>query len=50
MWVPVVACFREDTLANVPVIARPDATEAGRISISGMGTGAGVIYNLRLEF
>ena len=46
-WVPIPHCFREDSLANVPVTARPYSVTPSLIVISGMGTTPGVIYHLR---
>lgn len=50
MWMPIVSCFREDTMQNVPVIARPHKTIPGRIVISGLTTITGVKQQIRLAF
>jgi hypothetical protein len=46
-WVPIPHCYREDSLANVPVTARPYSVTPSLVVISGMGTTPGVIYHLR---
>jgi hypothetical protein len=40
-----LTCYREDTLSTIYLTAKPKSGDATLIEISGMGTGAGTIYN-----
>jgi hypothetical protein len=50
MWIPSINCVREDSLANVVLTCRPDLVDATLLKIAGLGTTAGIIYQIHLGF
>jgi len=50
LWTPIGNCFREDNLSFIPITIKPLSSDYTKIAIYGLGTSAGVIYNIRLGF